>query len=220
MVFGQAKADLAMGSKESPILINGALCEIAYYCHGSKTVAVKLGLDKLKFGDISITHIKIEINMVEDPETGAWQVNGLIDGKMDFSDDADADTANEAALTVIFDTSVPFVSLAYKHTIKPSPELFIEAQVQLTIGDYCNPDHAGNSISLKFVMDSKDLLVRASAFGVKACKNPDDRAAMRYNVTFMIEEFRQGRLFTPHVSLNSYVLSFTKQKPKTSVYLS
>jgi hypothetical protein len=192
MVFGQAKADLAMGSKSSPILIHGALCEIAYYCHGSKTVAVKIGLDYLQFGDIKITHIKLEMRLVEDPETGGWQVNGLIQGALDFSDDDDANTINRAALTVIFDTSVPFVSLAYKHMLKPSPDVYIEAMVQLTVGDYCNPHHAGNSISAKFVMDTDNLLMRASAFGVKACKDPEDRAALRYNLTFMVEEFRAG----------------------------
>ena len=164
--------------------IQGALCEVAYYCHGSKTISVKLELKKLTFGKITAKHIKIHINLVEEaaaPEVEAggkklsaaqearraaalgkdeasWNVNGEIEGLIEVGkgdkDDDNAAPLLEAVFTVIFDSSVPFVSLAARFAIRPTDDMLITAMVQLTFGDYCNEHHEGNSVRLGFEMDT------------------------------------------------------------------
>jgi len=51
LFYGEVSADLALGSEDSPIFIDGASAIIRYDCFGGTSLGVALEVDSLKIGE-------------------------------------------------------------------------------------------------------------------------------------------------------------------------
>jgi len=84
LFFGKVTADLALGSEDSPIFINGATAVIRYDCFGGTSLMVALKVKSLKIGEVfELRALELNFTMTENKTTElAWNFFGAIKGQV------------------------------------------------------------------------------------------------------------------------------------------
>jgi len=213
LIYGEVRGKLAMGDEADPMMIggvNGARGIVQYSCFGGQKLEVKLEVGMVKMKTFRLEDILINVTLVSNPsgnnDVAAWFVAGSIEGKVapgSRMNTAGADQKQVAAASgaFIFDSSVPFFDLAYKHEFGgPFDDFYLALMFRVTRGR-CS--RQGDYVKGVIKAKGADWNLAGSLQGSTFCANPEDATAIRHNLTLTVDQlsFADGMLNMSHAAV-------------------